>query len=627
MGLHEPCFRAFPLEAVSPRGWLARQLRIQADGLSGHLDGFWPDVKESAWIGGKAEGWERMPYWLDGVIPLAWLTGDIPLQRRISGYLDYILDHQHSDGWLGPRMEENKEAADLWSQALALKMLLGYHDATRNPRVPVAVEKALCMLDRLIDFHPLSNWGQFRWFEFLLPIWWLYERTGEPRLLDLAVKLHAQGFHWQAFFRRWPLKEPTAKGRWSFAGHVVNNAMALKEGALWWRLTGEDADRGSVYERIRALDRHHGIPTGVFTGDECLAGTDARQGTELCAVAEYMFSLECLLGLLGDPAFADRLETIAFNALPATFSPDMWVHQYVQQLNQIECSVRQDHPWNSSGADANIFGLEPNYGCCTANLSQAWPKFTAHLWMRAPAGGIAAVAYAPSKLETDIDGIPVTIELRTDYPFRQEIDFTVRVGRSARFPFLVRVPAWAEGATVAVQGEGAPREAPFGFHVLERSWQGTTTVRLTLPMVPRIIPRPNRAVSICRGPLLYALRIGEDWRRINRERPLREPPHADWEVHSTTPWNYALELGEGREAEAIVFREHPIRAVVFSPETPPVTAEVAGRRVPAWTPADGSAGPVPSSPVQTDEKAETLVLVPYGCTNLRIAEFPVAGPG
>ena len=141
MNLHELRFRPVPLAAISPRGWLAEQLRIQATGLSGNLDRFWPDIAESAWIGGTAEGWERMPYWLDGVIPLAWLLRDEPLQRRIGGYLDYILEHQHDDGWLGPRVEERGEAADLWSQALALKMLVGYHHATADERVPGCVER------------------------------------------------------------------------------------------------------------------------------------------------------------------------------------------------------------------------------------------------------------------------------------------------------------------------------------------------------------------------------------------------------------------------------------------------------------------------------------------------------
>jgi hypothetical protein len=220
MQLHELRFRPFPVGAISPRGWLAQQLRIQADGLSGHLDEFWPDIRDSAWIGGKADGWERMPYWLDGVVPLAWLTDDRALQKRIIGYLDHILAHQHEDGWLGPRVEDRAEAADLWSQALSLKMLIGYHNATGDDRVPCVVDKALRMLDRLIGFQTLSNWGPFRWFEFLIAVWWHYERTRESWLLGLAVKLQAQGFHWREFFRRWPLTEPTEKGRWNYAGHV-----------------------------------------------------------------------------------------------------------------------------------------------------------------------------------------------------------------------------------------------------------------------------------------------------------------------------------------------------------------------------------------------------------------------
>ena len=502
MNLHEPDCRPFPLAAVSPQGWLADQLRIQANGLSGHLDRFWPDIAESAWIGGPAEGWERMPYWLDGVIPLAWLLRDDPLQRRIGGYLDYILEHQHDDGWLGPRVEEHADAADVWSQALALKMLVGYHDATADDRVPRCVERALRCLDRHIDRHPLSLWGQYRWFEFLVSIWWLHERTGERWLIDLAVRLRAQGFDWQGYFRRWPRTCPNEKGRWSFDGHVVNNAMALKEGALWWRLTGDDADRYA--------------------------------------------------------APADRLESIAFNALPATFSPDMWAHQYDQQVNQIECSVREDRLWNTNGPDANIFGLEPNYGCCTANLSQAWPKFAAHLWMRSADRGIVAAAYAPSALDTQIDGVPVRIDLRTGYPFREELRFTVRAERPARFPLLLRIPGWAHGATIEVDGRRAPIAETAAFHTVERTWSGETSIVLSLPMEPRAIRRPNGAVCVARGPLLYALRVRERWQRINRDLPYREPPHADWEVYPTSPWNYALELGDGEVGEAVSFTEHPI---------------------------------------------------------------------
>lgn len=608
-------FRPLRVTEITPRGWLARQLRRQADGLSGHLDAFWPDIRESAWIGGQAEGWERMPYWLDGVIPLAWLLDDAALQARIRGYLDAILAHQQEDGWLGPRPEQAPQAADLWSQLLALKMLHGYFDATGDARIIDAVERALRKLERHLDTAPLHNWGQFRWFEVLPVIWWRYEATGATWLRDLAVTLHAQGFDWQAFFARWPLATPTPHGRWSYAGHVVNNAMALKAPALWWRLTGAAEDRQGAAAMMALLDTHHGMVTGVFSGDECLAGTSPLQGTELCAVVEYLHALEHLLSTFGEAAHGDRLEQIAFNALPATFSPDMWAHQYDQQVNQVECSTRPRR-WTTNGPDANLFGLEPNYGCCTANLSQGWPKFAAHLWMRAADDGLAAVAYAPCQISTRVRGVPVTVTVDTDYPFREQARITVQPAQPVAFPLLLRIPGWADRAELCLEGE-ATHPAAGAFARVARVWQAPTTLTLTFPMTARVTPRPRGAVAIERGPLVYALPIGEDWRRVNANQPGRELPHGDWEVFPTTPWNYAL-----APQEEITVQEHPLGDRPFSPDGAPVSLTVTGYPAPGWGMEDGSAQETPLELPPTDEPPTTLTLIPYGCTNLRVTEFP-----
>lgn len=636
--LQELAFRPLPLVSIRPRGWLARQLRIQADGLSGHLDEFWPDIKESRWFGGEAEGWERAPYWLDGVIPLAFLLDDEALKAKISRYVDYILAHQAEDGWLGPdqmvwtagQSPTPLQHYDLWAQFLILKVLTQYGDATADPRVSPAVEKCLRRIERHIDRAPLFNWGMFRWFEALISIFWLWERDGRNLqvaadrrwLAELAVKLHAQGFNWRDFFRRWPLTAPTPKGRWTYMGHVVNNAMAIKAPALWWRLTGEEADRTAVYDMIAKLDQHHGMVTGVFTGDECLAGRRPTQGTELCAVVENAYSLEVLLSILGEPAFGDRLEKIVFNALPATFSPDMWAHQYDQQVNQVECSIRPGRTWNTNGPDANIFGLEPNYGCCTANLSQGWPKFAAHLWMRTADGGLAAVAYAPSAVSTQIGPAAVSITLDTGYPFRPSLHFSVHVSQPVRFPLLLRIPAWAVGCTLRIANEPTVQPVASAFHRIERGWNGTTELELTLPRRPRLRRSYNGAVAIEAGPLVYALKIGEEWRQVNADLPGRELPHGDWEVHPTTPWNYALAVSEASLAQNVVFAEHPIGDYPFSPDGAPISVTVEGCRVPDWGMENGSAADAPASPVAASAPPAELTLIPYGCTNLRITEFP-----
>ncbi|NLH44235.1 MAG: hypothetical protein GX448_20540 [Planctomycetes bacterium] len=622
-GLADLAFQPLVPGSIRPAGWLQRQLRIQADGLSGHLDEFWPDVGQSQWFGGTAEGWERAPYWLDGVVALAWVLDDEALKAKVKRYVDHIVACQRPDGWYAPYpVDASAKPYDLWAILLANKVLVQYHEATGDAAVLQAVLANLKATLDALDRTPLFAWGKFRWFEGLIPVYYAYEKTGDKWLLDLARKLHEQGFDYMAFYGREDVTNPTPRrGLWRFDKHVVNTGMALKAYALSWRLTRRDIERAFPAKMLAILDRYHGQVNGMFSGDECLSGKSPTQGTELCAVVEAMYSLEHLIAATGDPAFGDRLERIAFNALPATFAPDMWSHQYDQQVNQVQCTINADHMWSSNGPESNLYGLEPNFGCCTANMHQGWPKFAANLWMRA-GDGIAAAAYAPSTARFETAGAQVSVTLDTDYPFRETLKLTVATDKPARFPLVLRVPAWAQGATARVaDGSEKPLE-PGSFHRIERKWQGTTEVALRFPMSVKTSRRYNEAVAIERGPLVYSLKIGEDWRRVNADKPHRELPHGDFEVRPTTPWNYGLLVNEAKPETSVTFEERPVGDKPFSPEGAGMVAKVKGRKLPGWRLVHGWAEEIPPEPQRSSEPVEELTLIPYGCTNIRVTEFP-----
>jgi DUF1680 family protein len=397
--------------------------------------------------------------------------------------------------------------------------------------------------------------------------------------------------------------------------------MGLKEAAVWGLFSGDPADRRAIYRQVAELDRYHGLPIGMPSADEHYAGRSPSRGVELCAVVEALFSWEHLLSIVGDPAFGDRIERIAYNAMPATFSGDMWAHQYDQQPNQVRVTA-EPRDWVSNGPDSNLFGLEPNFGCCTANMHQGWPKLAANLWMASPDGGLAAVVYGPSEVRTTIAGVPVTVTEETDYPFRGLVRIAVLPKTPVRFALELRVPAWAEGARLSVSGEKDVQPKPGAFHRLDRRWAKGDVVQLTFPTKVRVSRSFNDSLVVERGPLVFSLKIGEDWRKLRDKSPA-----ADWEVYPRSPWNYGLLLDPASPDEAVEVLEKPLGPSPFTPEGAPVEIRAKGRRLPGWDVVRGSADDPPPSPVESAEPDETVTLIPYGSAKLRLTTFPEVRPG
>lgn len=618
-GLAATAFRPLPLGAVRPAGWLQRQLRIQADGMSGHLDEFWPDVgPNSGWLGGTGESWERGPYFLDGLLPLAYLLDDEALKAKAKKFVDWTLDHQQANGMIGPAGND-----DWWPRMVMLKALAQYYEVTQDARVLPLMTRYFHYQLTALPKRPLKSWGKYRWQDEVYVLEWLHGHTRDPLLLQLAALLQSQGYNWMAQFADFKYTMSTPRDilkpdhvDQAMQTHGVNNSQALKVAAVQYRLTGDPGERSAFFRQMEALDRYHGMPNGMFSCDEHLGGLEPQHGTELCSVVEAMFSLEVVLATFGDAAVADRLEKIAFNALPGTFTDDMWAHQYNQQSNQIQVGLLSK-PWTTDGPESNLYGLAPNFGCCTANYHQGWPKFTASLWMKTPDDGLVAALFAPCELHTDVRGAAVHVLEETDYPFRNTIRFTMRPEKSIAFPLSFRVPGWANGARVTVNGKPADIPmSPGTFARMERTWKSGDTVEISFPMQTRVSRWYNHSIALERGPLVFSFDPGESWVKL-RDRGMT----ADWQVFRKTPWNYALQVDESNAA-SLEAAELPVGARPFAGAGAGVKLQVSAKRLDEWLSEDGVAHPPSASPVTSNNSEELLTFIPYACAKLRVTAFP-----
>ena len=589
---------------IKPEGWLRRQLTIQAEGLSGNLHKIWPDIRDSAWIGGNREGWERVPYWLDGFIPLAYLLENEEMIATVKKYIDAILSAQEDDGWICPCKKEKRAKYDTWATQLICKTLKVYYDCSCDERIPEVIYRVLKNYYDMLKSGEirLFKWAKYRWFETFISLNFLYGKYQEDWIRDLARIIREQGYDYNTAIDSW--KKPSHM--WLRKTHIVNLAMMLKSEAVSHELLGEEyTDNAEKFRTI--LDKYNGTAFEGFTGDEVLSGLDPTKGTECCAVVEQMYSYEELFANTGDNKWAERLEVLGFNALPATLSEDMWTHQYVQQVNQVACQKTMIMaPFSTNGPYAHTFGLEPNFGCCTANFNQGWPKFALSAFMH-KGNTILSSVMMPSVL-TEKD---VTIRLETDYPFNNKMHYYIDAEKD--FDFEIRIPSFAKN--LKVNGENAEtRNLEFAIK------SGKTEIEIEFDTVPYLKERPNNLYALQMGSLLFSVPVSYEkkMREYTKKGVERKYPYCDYQFIPETPWNY------GYLDSDFEINYHSAGDVPFPQDNPPVTIKADMKQI-NWGlkfPYKSICRKTPKSrnPISESQK---IRLCPYGCTRLRITEMPV----
>jgi hypothetical protein len=617
-------FLKLPIGSITPNGWLRHQLQLEANGMTGHLEHLskWCKFDGNAWTSARGQGhsgWEELPYWLKGYGDLGYVLKDSAIIDHARKWIDAVLGSQEPDGWFGPRsLKTSLEGKpDLWPHMVMCNVLQSFHEYSADPRVLPFLVSYFKWLNTLpAEDFAAGYWPKIRFGDNIETIYWLFNRTGESWLLELAQKIHQNMARWDTGVINW---------------HNVNVAQGFREPALYYQQSGDlkflqGAERN--YQQVMGI--YGQFPGGGFAGDEnCRPGfTDPRQGFETCGIVEFMHSFEMLTRISGNPVWADRCEELAFNSLPASMTPELKGLHYLTCANQVQLDKANKAPAIQN--DGTMFAYSPYevYRCCQHNVSHGWPYFAEELWLATPDRGLCASLYSACEVEAKVGDGAVRIREETEYPFTETVSFFVHNASPVQFPLYLRVPRWCSKPVVKVNGKTVRSHAsPLSYIVCTRTWQDNDSVTLDLPMKVsvRTWQKNHNAASVDYGPLTFSLKIQERWSRYGGSDDWPE-----FEVFSNSPWNYGLELNPKKPATSFTVHHKPgpLALQPFTPDAAPIELQVNARKIPAWQQDKlGLVGKLQPSPVKSDQPLEKIALIPMGAARLRVSSFPLIGHG
>jgi len=641
-------FTELPVTTIKPNGWLRRYLEIQRDGLTGHLDEAvgYPFNTES-WCckedEGKYKNWwpyEQNGYWIDGMIRCGYLIEDEFLIQKAKKYIDYVLNNADEDGYLGPNSLKDPGDISRWPHSVFFRAIIAYYSATQDERVLSALTKHyLSGTSEHSDGREVCN------VEIML---WLYDKTGDKRILECAVKAFEE-------YNRLSVSaanslENMLSDKKAFEHGVTFNEIA-KLGAILYMYTGDEKCLKSTVNAYKKIDRDQMLIDGVCSSSEYLRGKDPLDSHETCDIADFTWSMGYLLMATGNAEYADKIERACFNAAPGAVRSDFKGLQYFSCPNQVIADRLSNHNTYNKGEPWMSYRPDPAHiHCCPGEVNRIMPNFVARMWMSDGESGLAAVMYGPSTVTAKVGNNmqKVTIVEETDYPFSDRIQFKIKTESPVEFRLILRIPGWCNKAQLLLNGSPMDIETKQGSFVeIDRTFLPDDCITLILPMELKLSHWPYEGVGIERGPLVYALRIQERWEVDEKEEKCSKEFHS-WNLYADSDWNYAVAV-EGGPLDDIVKVVHmPMSDEPWNIYNAPIELHLPARKVKEWdlvkentvvaeniteeglisVEKKGNFVFTPQLPPpetlkdRLEEKVEDVVLVPYGCTKLRISIFP-----
>ncbi|KAK8076806.1 hypothetical protein PG996_002976 [Apiospora saccharicola] len=649
-------FTPLSLGSIKPTGWLQRELQASADGLPGHLWDFYSIVKDSTWLyppgSGKGHDYsslnEALPYWFNGIVPLAYTLGNERLKQQVHQAARIILGLQSDDGWFGP---EVKGQRNFWGRTPFLLGLTQLAEADTGwvPQIVDALRKFMSLTNSMLLDDGLGytrcpgnvncSWGQVRYADFIIITQWLLDNhpSDQDKIIWQNMEmLHGlTPFNWDAWYTeevyQKVVETPNKSNPLYPFIHGVNIAQGLKTFAVVRRFTHNETLVQTARNAVDWTFKYHSSPSGSILADDYTQDLHPFKGSELCTAVETGYSLAYLYQALGENNYADLAERVYFNALPVMFTTDYWAHQYTDQPNGpwgIE-GLGKDVFSSARAGNATIWGLEPQKACCTVNSPQGWAKFVARSWSKIGETGLVHSLLAPSTISTSLGNKPVSVKCETGYPFHNFLNYTIEASQAV--DLYIRVPAWyvPDRSSITINGSSVSTLSPdscTGLHKIPLA-SGQATVAVTIGADIRIEERENKAVSIYVGNVLYALDVGFDMSplaSVPTQQP-RPPQSKDYEIRNSLPWNVAIdpstlsyrpliENGVGTGGSVFNYLNAPACISVRGCEIDwPLLSELNGSTTP---------GSVPTNVICTSGVNEYR-LVPLGAAKVHMTELPI----
>ena len=636
-------FIKLPVGSISPQGWILKYLELQRDGLTGKLGDIsaWLDKKDNAWFSGNGKGdhgWEEVPYWLKGYGNLGYVLKDEKIIAETKLWLNKVFESQQADGYFGPRVIENDHqdnkgnTPDLWPNMLMLWCMQSYYEYSNDARVLPFMTKYFKWQLTVPDEKLLKiYWENSRGGDNLYSVYWLYNRTGEKWLLDLANKIHRNTADWS---------QKNNLPNW----HNVNIAQCFREPATYYMQTKDSSFLNATYNDFNLVRTLYGqVPGGMFGADENARKgfDDPRQAVETCGMVEQMASDEILTGITGDPMWADHCEEVAFNTYPAAVMPDFKGLRYLTAPNMVVSDSRNHAPGLQN--EGPFLMMNPfSSRCCQHNHAMGWPYYAEHLWMATPDNGIAAILYNGSEVTAKVGtgkGSVVTLKQTTHYPFDENIKIEVNAASPANFPLYLRIPNWCDDAKLTINGVVQTMGFEAGSYArIERKWKQGDVVELVLPMKLKKEDwvKNKNSVSISYGPLTFSLKIDETYKQMDSKKSaigdskwqanVDQSKWPAYEIYPASMWNYGLVLNDQplESQFEIIKKSWPVNNFPFTQDAVPFTIKARGKIISEWIlDKNGLCDVLPQSPLKVTTREQFIELIPMGAARLRIASFPV----